>query len=437
MNFINITMKIPLNLKNEISIHSSGIHFPSPSEAELLAERLLTYGANIIDLRTGGAIHDNVPMAAAFQAINVIANALVQMPISVVDRNGKPRPQHAFNKLFAEPNQLMNRSQTFKRMYEDFIANGNGFGVLSVSGMRADTVSQIIPAKLRGAEWNRDGATPKAVYKLKRVGDEDAQEYTRQDIIHFADNYYNHSDLLAVSPLEIVQQIQDNMRKSSKLFMKSMQRITSSIDFFEVDRDVVSGANAALANVLYDKIEEAIGKARENGYVALPAGVKLASGNPKDAIDQTLLAYLTYAIEEVARAFNIGPRYLGVTRNVRVANELVSQGEDLLKITLSPRVRVIEEELTRILPESDKRNGLRVKLDTTEFGKGTIDDRLSVAKEGYMSGLLTRGEAREYLNDYETEKELDTFIHAVPGAAAGPEQGPNTEQDEEESEENS
>lgn len=376
-----------------------------------------------------------VLVSAAHQAINILSHSLASMPIQIINGRGNVRPGHPMMRVFNNPNPIMGPYQTRKKIYESFIGLGNGFAVIGRTGPGARFVGSITPADLEEASWDTSGTIPSQVYKLKMPGEQQYEEYTRDEVIHFAGNFYD--GLTAKSPLDAVNLTIQNVQEAMGVFFEALKKLSLTRDFFEVEESVTAGLTPDQVNEFYDSLGRNVAKnAGKDSAVFLPTGVKYSGGAQGAAIDQTILEYLTHAIEDIARIFNLPPRYLGVTRNVRVSNELSEMSEDLFRISLMPHVRVVEEELTKLLFEDEIARGYKVKLDVTEARKGSRENRFEVANSAYAGAVLTRKEAREYIGDLPEREGDDEYIASVPGAAPGTEETRNNEENSEEIEQN-
>ena len=344
-------MKIPFikQAKNEVNIHagaaiSTGTYFPD------------IYG-DAIQITTG---RTNVQLPAVKQAVNIISDALTNMPLMVVDKDGEQVENTNLEQIInKKPNDYMGSAQFKKFLYEQFIAYGNGIAVVNYSSVTG-RVSSIEPAILEKAQWRRDLVTDQfmPVYKLKKLYEQRGQEYTRDEIIHLAGDGFD--GLLAKNPMDQVKIVADGMIKALNMFIKSLNANVNGVKYFEIDREALDNLGPEAVQEFLDKATDVIQQSSKKGSAILPMGIKLSTASIGDSIDQSVLSYMEYATEEVARTFNIGPRYLGITRNIRIANELSQMGEDFLRITLMPRVLQINEQYGRFLAKDNVRKDIRL-----------------------------------------------------------------------------
>ena len=364
---------------------------------------------------TNGTV-TSVDLPAVKQAVDVISNALANLPVRVVDRDGNEQKNtNLANILNKKPNDYMSPIQFRKFLYEQYVRTGNGFAVVNYNSISRVPIS-FDPVFLERARWQTqpDGRNV-AVYKLRKLNERTGQEYTRDEIIHLTGDSYD--GLLAKNPLQDVAPIAEGMKQSMKMFLKSLSSVVNGVSYFEADMEKISDMGVADVSEYFEKAVAVIEDSSKKGAAVLPLGIKHSGVVKSDAIDQTVLSYMQHSIEEIARIFNIGPRYLGVTRNVRISQELTQMGEDFLRVTLMPRVQHINYEYSRFLAKDNIANGYEVKLDTTSVAKGTFRDLVETADKLYTSTLGTKDEGREYIGLQAVGGEEGGFRTNIPGAA--------------------
>ena len=346
--------------------------------------------------QVGGTSSAFVP--AAWQAINTITKALVSLPITVVDKDSNPIADHPLTKTFQSGGSPLDSRIAWEMVLRDFITHGNGFAILTFTGARADKLDEFEPALYHDSKWQPDAMGKRyAEYSLRSIisnESEQAKPYETNDILHLKGDNFN--GLISESPMEMAQSLMDTLNQTRAATDSALRTAITARNYIEITQEFFKDLTPDQVYGMYEKVLTVLAKTGKSLPV-LPAGAAIKSNYGPKIIDETLVSFHQFGVEEIARIFNIPARYLGATKNIRLRGELQETQEDFYRYCLQPRVNTIENSLTALLPIKDRRLGQRVKMETTAVTKGSFSSRVEIARQLYDSRLGSLEEAREYI----------------------------------------
>lgn len=112
--------------------------------------------------------------------------------------------------------------------------------------------------------------------------------------------------------------------------------------------------------------------------------------------DQQFLENRRFQIEEIARAFNIAPVFLGDLTRATWAN-LESKHKEFWSTTAEPWVRALEGALRRALLTEEERGRLAIRFDRDDMSRADLTARATAINSLRASEVLSADEARSWL----------------------------------------
>ena len=347
---------------------------------------------------------------AVVQAVKIISDAIIGLPLEVVDQDKQPVKHRITN--------INTRSDEWRYIIQQFVMRGNGFGRLTYSGPRA-IPNGFEPLNYSSSEWKQG----QAVYSLQEINlpNSRPETYSKENILHF--RYGVDNGLVAASPIDEARIIIRTLEILQQALGNTAEKSIKARDVLAVDHEIIKGQSPDKVDLLIKQIRDAYSD--ESGIVILPAGVTLQNRD-NALIDQSIINYNEFAVEQIARIFNLPARYVGIIKNLRVATDLQEMSEDFVRFAIQPRLDAIEYELeNKFFNNQDKLAGLQVRFDSSSLAKGSVKARVGVALEAFQGGLFTKEEAREYIG---IPAEADgEFAPLMPGAIPSNEVNNNNE----------
>lgn len=112
--------------------------------------------------------------------------------------------------------------------------------------------------------------------------------------------------------------------------------------------------------------------------------------------DQQFLEMRRFQIEEIARAFNIAPVFLGDLSRATWAN-LESKHKEFWSSTAEPWVKALEGALRRSLLTEEERGRLAIRFDRDDMSRADLTARATAIASLRASEVLSADEARSWL----------------------------------------
>ena len=363
-----------------------------------------------------------IDVPAFNQAADLITEQLLSLPIEVMGENDEVMEDHPLLQVLDKglPSFGMTGYDVLKMLYSDLVRKGDAFAIVQRGGADRRELVSFIPALLAEntttefVNTQQGNVTRRAPrYSLQRIDEvkERAERYTPEELLHFKGRNFN--GLLSFNPSKQAKKMLKPIRAARELIAASLEGGASVRDLIEINNEMLDGLSNTEIKELYTHISKAltVNKSLPKAVGVLPYGTMLRKRDSTGLLDQTLMELEIREIENIARLFNLSARYLGISRNIRVSQELQTQSEDLINITLAPYIRSIEETLDNFVGENEW-----VKLSTTEAAKGTTQQRAQTAIQLAQARLITRDEAREYVGW--PEQPEGEFVELMPGQVA-------------------
>lgn len=112
--------------------------------------------------------------------------------------------------------------------------------------------------------------------------------------------------------------------------------------------------------------------------------------------DQQYLENRRFQIEEIARAFNIAPVFLGDLTRATWSN-LESKHKEFWSTTLEPWIKALEGALRRSLLTEEERGRLAIRFDRDDMSRSDLASRATAINSLRASEVLSADEARSWL----------------------------------------
>lgn len=328
-------------------------------------------------------------VAVAWACVNLLSRSIRQCPFMLVDKSGQPtdvRPPGYVALL--NPAPAMDPSQFWGMVWRDLAATGNAYVYLE-----RNRRGQI--ARLRYATGTvlRADAAPR--YNLT-FGDNGGgiNNVGPQDVLAFHgegyDGYESPSPvaLAGKASLDQYSAIQQSATIGAKrgwwpwMVAKLPSKLQAAMTP-EQETEFVRRLNES--------------RAANDVFKVIPDGVSVDNYSPISGRDLQIIELLRWNLLDICRVFNVPPRMVfEYQTGTRIQGNFGGQSEDFAKFSVRPHLEVIGAQLTRkLLPRS---NGeLFIRLDADELQRGTMAERVNLAKEAVANSLMTPNEAREIL----------------------------------------
>jgi len=359
--------------------------------------------------------------AAVWQAVNIIAGDVGQMPLNVWQRDGgarQPAVGHKARRLLSRrPNAAMNVGVFKETLMSHALLWGNGRAGITRDGNGApDILTPFLPDRtyskmVDGKLWHftkigdTDKYTPFAdehVLHIKGLGFDGTEGYS---VITLARNSWGMGLALEQFGNSLLK---NNARPSVILEAPGVVSREDALRILQDWEKMHAGSDRAGRTALLDK-----------GLKATPLQI-----NPSDA---QWLESRKFSRQEVASWFNLPPHKLGDSDGVAY-NGLEQQNASYLQHTLMRWINTWEEECDeKLLTTREKTSGrVYTQFDTSSLLRGDQLSRYRVYQIGVASTILSPNECREAegLNPREGgDVYANPNTAAKPAAADGPDRG--------------
>jgi len=329
---------------------------------------------------------DSIP--AVYQAVNVLSQTMAGLPIMVSrihdgpEQYAEPDPGHPLSELMRNPSDVYDTWQFWEHMHRERYREGTSCAQI-VRSRRGRVPVRLVPARqiLRGYYDQSGGLRYRLELVTKRGGPYNyAQvDLPARDVLVLSgpgfDGIWSPSPITyaAIGVLELMQYAmvsQDRMLQYRHL----LNTVTGHQDLAALGPDQVKQFVARVA--------DAVERARKRGSpLVLPPGYAMGDASGMSAVDLELIGLLKWSVEDIARVFNVPPRYLMHYHAGFRATKFEYQQEDFVRNTVGPEGKRLAAQLdAKLLMPSDLDSNMRFAVNTDEVSMGSFGERALAAK---------------------------------------------------------
>lgn len=360
--------------------------------------------------------------APVWQAVNIIAGDLGQLPMRVMRRQDDrvaDQPSHPVDWLLNhEPNALQTPSLLKETLQAWALLWGNGIAAIVRDDRgRAEELIPLAPWRVQSVTQKTDGID--GGYAVVYSTLEGRQlVFTPAEVLHVrglaVDGHWGRS------AVEVARNVLG-------LGIAAREHASATMRNGSVPGGVIAAPNAMTADAIRQTRsdwEEVHAGARKASRVAVLTGGATYTPVAMSNRDAELLALMRLDREQVASLFNLPAFKLNALENAAVRANVAESNREYYATTLSRWAMRFGEEATRkLLTRPERRQGYYVKVDAEALTAGSPDDRMKRASRGVRARLMTRNEGRDLigLNPVDGGDEFENPAIDVSGSAGAPE----------------
>ena len=337
--------------------------------------------------RVVATVTDALSIPAVQRSISVIADAICQVPIEVVEHKDTdafdetvsyPELEYMLN---VEPNaELYGKDAFFTAIDTNLLIHGNAYARIIQRKGQHDQLLMYKPEEVQVIEKNG------RIYY--RIEDSGRVRFTSDEILHF--KLGSVDGIMGVSPLSI----------NNDLFNLAKGILEYSSNYFK-NGAFLSGvleAPETLSDPAVKRLRRGLDKYRgarnANKVLVLEEGTRYQAISD-DPTKSKMVESMAMVNNEIARVFGVPPFLLGDLSKSTMQN-VEQLNLSFIQNTVKGISDKIAEELTRkLLTEEEKRSGLRIRLNTTSLLRTDSKTRAAFIKTGLTTGFMTHNEARK------------------------------------------
>ena len=339
---------------------------------------------------------DAEKIAVINMGVNLIADSISEMPVYLYRRSpdgGRDKVDDNRNKLLNMNNGSYSNSFNMKsNLIRDYIYHGNG--CLDIKRDFENNIESLIHIPYR-----------------------DIQLFKSDDIDKRNTTYKYHywgSEMPAYNVLNLVRHPKYDQMEGYGILDEGQLALASLLAIEEfMNGNAESGFNArgvvTKDTIMSQKSRESLrkhlkkffsgsGAAKSGGVLILDDGMKLEQVDPSSQ-ELQLLEQKDLLIKDVARLLNIPLPLIGIAASGMTYSNEQQLKLTLLKQTLSPIIRNLEETLNRyLLTEKEQDDGYFFEFQYQDLLKVSPEEELRVYGQAIKDGIMTVNEVRQKIN---------------------------------------
>ena len=342
-------------------------------------------------------------ISTVYSAISLIADSIALLPVKTLRYDGQKTIFTEKPKFLEKPNVSLDLTM-FSLLHQTITSmamHGNAFILVDKDRQgRPIQLTPVHPEKVKVEMQNSQ-----KVYMLQTTKGSYDRKITSNNMLHFV-WYAYPGQLVGVSPLRTNSNTYGLALAMERHIAQFYGQGGTPSSVLETDRDLT----AEQANILKETWINNHNKNRKPAV--LTGGLKWKAIS--DAAGNELIAARDQIVHEIARVFRIPAHLLLSKDGSNVYSNIESNGLAIIRHTLLPWIRRIEDGLTTLLPGKQF-----VKLDTDEYARGDQLSRVRSFQVAVSSGIMTPNEARAKM-DLEPYEGGDKFYIGLQGALIDP-----------------
>ncbi len=331
--------------------------------------------------------HSAMTCAPVACAVRSISEAVGQLPLHVYKKlpdGGKElaRDHQLYKLLHDAPNGWTPASIFRTTVTADSLLQPWG-GFAFINRVDGNTF-ELIRLDPRLSSVVIDFATGEPEYAIKTEGKSPARKIAAADILHLHSPAYDQSRGLVGEGREAIALALVLERHASRLFGNAAR--PSGVLSLKGNPSPAAIGNAKLAWQASQSADKA------GGTAVVPAD---ASWTPLtfNSVDSQFIEMRHFALREVARIFRVPAHMLMETDNA-TPRSIESLGQEFIEMTLLPRLKSWEQELSLKLLTADDRDQFTIEFDLDGFARADLLARCQALNSAVSARVLNPNEAR-------------------------------------------
>ena len=379
-------MKFTDIFKRSTRSNTTPVDYSDPKEGNSYLNNSVFFGDQIS--------RGNMSLSAVYRATEIISDSIAVLPIKVSEITGSGHKDemtaHPLMKILNYlPGNKLSKYNLMKLLIQSVILKGNGFAYIERKGGK---VTGLRFLESGDVTVNYDKNRNTLSYNCAFIG---PNKIDPKDMIHLIKNTYDGiNGLSVISFASRSIGLSNASEDSASTFFASGCYLSGIVKLG--DKQYTQKQREDARNAWENAFS---GGAKGGRAVAfLPPGYEYQSisVNAKDA---QLIETRQYNVQDIARFFGISPVLLGDLSKTSY-NTIEAVQLDFLSHTLSPYIKMVEDEFTRKLGIEDN---LLIALDDTFILKSDKSTQASYYTQLTQHGILTVNEARKELGYAEVE----------------------------------
>lgn len=326
--------------------------------------------------------------SAVWNAVRILSESVAQLPLHIYQRNANGDRDVLFNhKLYdivhSKPNNYQTKYLFMQKIMYEICIYGNSYVYI-------ERTNGGIPTALYCMDANEIDVIKKddAIFY---VNHKDGHTYSSEEVMHFRG--LSTDGIKGMSPID---QCSNSIGWgiAVEAFGNSFFRNGAKLSgILQTDRTMTEEAIGRLRNSFnqnYSSIQDSL------QTMVLEEGLKF---NPVSISNEQaqFLASRTFAVEEVARVFNIPPHMLKDLSKSSF-NNIEMQSQEFVTYTLMPYLSNIEAEMNTKLFKESERGKVYVEFNVNGLLRGSVKDRAEYYRTMLNIGAMTINEIRQKEN---------------------------------------
>jgi HK97 family phage portal protein len=324
---------------------------------------------------------DPMQMSSVFSAVNLISNAIAQMPWLIKSLDDRAVPGGLYlNHLF--DNVLQTRFVFIKNLIKDVMIYGNGFAYIQRD--RTGTPANMYYLPFGDCTIYYNPLSFNLLYQAPKVKNGMIEPC---DILHFVMN--SKDGIQGTGLLHFMAKTLELMGYTDK----------AALDYFANGMSVQGIIKSNNPNRLTDKQRSDIRK----GWNAVEGNIRVLEGGldyqqvQSNSREAELTSNRLFNIQDVARFFNINPVLLGDLSKMAY-NTIEQANLEFVSHTLAPYIYMMEQEINRKLIMPDDKVKFCIDIDEESIIKSDKQSHANYLSTLVNNGIMTRNEARYRLD---------------------------------------
>ena len=328
-------------------------------------------------------------VGAAYAAINLVNSGVLASSFGV-ERNKIRVEDHPLSELFEQPYSHLDGHLGWEYPIRQLLTNGNGYFI--VERGRNNRPVELIPAVEGGARYVGSGSVEYSLTPISYSHNSNIRNLLDTQVVAF--HWHGFDGLTSPSPIAYAaRSALTLMRNSLSQIDRAVRRARYSGPAIEIASDSNSMPTPeqieSVVKILRDDFTKV---AHQNKAAVLPPGAKGTMIPSLSEGDLQLVDILRWGVEDIARIWNMAPSRLGQLSGggagVRTQT-FIDQMADFEVFTISPVCRRIDAALNRVLLiDSDRRDGYRIKTDTSALRMGSFADLVNTMEKAVARAML-------------------------------------------------
>jgi HK97 family phage portal protein len=362
-------------------------------------------------------------LSAVYGSVRILADTLATTPIDSFRRSGKRRLPHDRPFWLDQPNPETRKIEFIVSVMTSLLLEGNAY-ILITRALGKIIALDVIPASAVEPKYVRTARGRKLVFELS-VTDEDGRiqvvgALESTEVLHIKGVTLAGSNK-GVSPLKAARMT----------FSLGLAAQEYGAEFFE--RGAVPGAVITVPGTMTPAGLRAArqtwrqihgGRGNRHGLAILTEDSKFQkiTVTPDEA---QFLQTRAFQIPDVARIFGVPPHLLAdASGSTSWGSGLAEQNTAFVQFAIRAWAERLEEALTTLFPEADRKAGAFVRFNLDGLLRGALKERLEAYRVGIANSVYTPDEVRAWEDLPPDPSGLGAYLRAQTSLAILTPDGP-------------